>query len=277
MFQYSFGRLLEIVYKKEVAYDTSFFSENKKFTNRNFLLDKFNTQMRIASDLEIKKIKYSYGFISVFFYFFNKVINKFIFKKYYISYNKELLDLIERKNNLYLEGYFQSHYYCAPIINALIKEFSLKENPSQVFNGIYQQINECESVSVHIRRGDYLNDKKDISSLDVKYYKDSINKVEEKIKDPIYFIFSDDTEWVKINLGNLFNKVVYVTNNKIKDYEEVVLMSKCKHNIIANSSFSWWGAMLNESKNKIVIYPKDWKNIFFKKINDLCPEGWCGV
>ena len=93
-----------------------------------------------------------------------------------------------------------------------------------------------------------------------KYYKESIKLIEEKIENPTFFVFSNDMEWVKENI-QINSRVFYVDINSGDDsYKDMQLMSKCKHNIIANSSFSWWGAWLNENKNKIVVAPKKWVN-----------------
>ena len=97
------------------------------------------------------------------------------------------------------------------------------------------------------------------------------------IEKPVFFVFSDDIEWVKENLNITF-PVVYLSGIKnIKSYEELVLMSKCKHNIIANSSFSWWGAWLNTNQKKIVIAPKRWFNDVKLDTTDLIPENWIRI
>lgn len=277
LFQYSFGRLLEIEYKKEVAYDLSFYNTVNKYTVRKFLLDKFNTKMRIATDEEIKQTKYPYGIFSKIIIICKKALNKFVFKKYQVAYDTQLLPSLEKKSNVYLEGFWQSYVYYNSIIEELRKEITIKENPNEQMNEYIKKINSDNSVSVHIRHGDYLSSGKDLQALPKDYYEKSVNYLESKIIQPKYYIFSDDITWVENSMGNIFQNAVYIKQGMFEDYEEIILMSLCKNNIIANSSFSWWGAMLNITKNNVVITPKDWKNIHFKGNDNLCPKDWIRI
>jgi hypothetical protein len=108
------------------------------------------------------------------------------------------------------------------------------------------------------------------------YYHEAIKIMKEKIKNPYFFIFSDDIPWVKENL-KIDGDAFFITGKKIKDHEEMFLMSRCKHNIIANSSFSWWGAWLNNNPEKIVIAPKRWFNNEKINTSDLVPDNWLRI
>jgi len=148
--------------------------------------------------------------------------------------------------------------------------------PGNLYKNNEQKIKEKNSVSLHIRRGDYLTMQKAIDTIGVcplDYYDKAIREITRKIKNPTFFIFSDDINWVKENLKTN-SPTIFVSGGKLKDYEELILMSKCKHNIIANSSFSWWGAWLNNNPNKIVIAPKKWFKDTSKNTRDLIPESW---
>ena len=118
-----------------------------------------------------------------------------------------------------------------------------------------EPINKSNSVSLHVRRGDYLN-LKNIGVLDVDYYIKAVEYIRKNVEKPTFYIFSDDLEWCKNSLGFL-DDCIYVdwTQTEIDDLK---LMSFCRHNIIANSSFSWWGAWLNQNPKKTVIAPKGW-------------------
>ena len=105
------------------------------------------------------------------------------------------------------------------------------------------------------------------------YYNKAINFISQKIKEPVFFVITDDTEWVKNNI-NIPYTVYYLSDKKLPDYEEIILMSKCKHNIIANSSFGWWGAWLNLNKEKTIIAPKKWFNTDYINTKDLIPKDW---
>lgn len=170
-------------------------------------------------------------------------------------------DLLTSKNqNLYLQGYWQSEQYFFSIKD-LIKELLVFPELNNQNKLIFENMENSFSVSIHIRRGDYLksNNRKiynDLSSTD--YYKKSIDYFNDRFERVLYFVFSDDITWCKQNL-TLPSDTVYVDHNKgAEGYRDMQLMSLCKHNIIANSSFSWWGAYLNNYHDKIIIAPQRW-------------------
>ncbi len=142
---------------------------------------------------------------------------------------------------------------------------------------IGEMIQSFKSVSLHIRRGDYVSNKvtNQVHGVcDLNYYSHAISYIAERISNTHLFVFSDDPEWAK---GNLKTEIptFFVDNNRAdKDYEDLKLMRQCKHNIIANSSFSWWGAWLNQNAGKIVIAPKKWFNDKSINTKDLIPEKW---
>lgn len=175
------------------------------------------------------------------------------------------LEHLLKVNNSYFQGYWQNRSYFE------VKSFHLREkltfkdlSPNDLLNNeILLKIQSSNSVSIHIRRGDYL--KSPIHNiLDINYYKKAVEIIENKITEPIFFIFSDDIGWVKNQ--ELFSDCVFVDNNKNDTaYIDMQLMSLCKHNIIANSTFSWWAAWLNKNTDKIVVSPKTW----FKDSRDI--------
>ena len=126
--------------------------------------------------------------------------------------------------------------------------------------------NREETVSVHIRRGDFLNVGRDISQG--SYYKRAVEAITKKIKSPYYIVFSDDIAWVKKNY--FFGRCLFVSGCGLSDPEEMVLMSRCRHHIIANSTFSYWGALINTGIEKLVIYPRGWRK-------RIMPDNWVPV
>ena len=181
-----------------------------------------------------------------------KEINEF-------QYDKSIFNI----DNKYLDGYWQSIGYLQGIEKEIKQDFIFKNTLDDTNLNIVDNIKKTNSVSIHIRRGDYLEEKNynlfsNIATIE--YYRKAMKIIEEKVENPVYFIFSNDIEWVKENIK--FNyKAIYVDWNNGKDsYKDMQLMSNCKHNIIANSTFSWWGAWLNNNHNKIVIVPKKWIN-----------------
>lgn len=270
LFQYAFGRFLSIKRNEGVKLDASSLS-GPKDTFRTYALDAFNIDLNIATNIEIQKNKYPYAFISKFYILFSQKV----LKRYNIGYDKYLL----KSKNKYFEGYFQSYKYLDPIRDMLLKEITPKESMEDKCKEVLENIKKSNSVSIHIRRGDYVNDEKTKQAhnvCDLEYYKKAINIINDKIENPVFFVFSDDINWVRENL-KINAETHYVSNGIIKDFEELILMSGCKNNIIANSSFSFWGAWLNKNGNKIVIAPKKWHNKLDSEYKDLLPENWIKI
>ncbi|MEY4440678.1 MAG: hypothetical protein RLY49_304 [Candidatus Parcubacteria bacterium] len=272
LFQYAFGRYLAEKNKDILKLDIIGLQQNSKDTLRFYLLDKFNITSEIADYNEISPIKNPFGFLSKAFRF----LKTKLLRKFYIRFEKHLLKL---KGNIYLDGYFQSELYFKEIEPIIKKEFTLKNPLSQLTQKIEEQIrNASASVSIHIRRGDYVTDPsaaKTHGTCNLNYYAQAISKVSSSIVNPTFFIFSDDIEWVKENLK--VKSATYVSNPNLTEYEELILMSKCKHNIIANSTFSWWAAWLNSNPSKIVIAPKQWRKDIDSDKLQILPKTWIQI
>jgi hypothetical protein len=216
----------------------------------------------------------------IFNFLYNTIrLKKFKFSFYYpekrFSFDK---DALEQKNNTYFEGFWQTEKYFKEIENELRKEFTIVKPLSDYSRSISDNIKNTNAISLHVRRTDYVthsatNEFHGICSP--QYYKDAIDYVVNKVESPHFFIFSDDYDWVTENFKNLKYPVNFIKNGPEKNHEDLTLMSECKHHIIANSSFSWWGAWLNPKKEKIVIGPKQWfKNSPKANTVDLFPTGW---
>jgi hypothetical protein len=178
----------------------------------------------------------------------------------------------------YLVGYWQSEKYFQNVSQQIRKDFSFALPIENENLEIAKQIERTNSVSLHVRRGDYTNSKNtatyNICSLD--YYNEAIKYITERTIDPYLYVFSDDINWVKTNL-KIDLPCEFVDHNKgVNSFNDMRLMSFCDHNIIANSSFSWWGAWLNSNKNKIVVAPSLW---FANGTNekDLTPQSWVKI
>lgn len=181
------------------------------------------------------------------------------------------------KNNTYIEGFFQSEKFFKGVEAQIKKDFTLK-NPAEGRNEeMLHKIRNCEAVSLHIRRGDYFDNWKNRIFHGVNlsvYYKKAVKFINKRFKNPVFFIFSDDPQWVRENFKGIKESVVVDINDSKNGHEDLRLMSSCKHNIIANSTFSWWAAWLNDNKNKIITAPKKWFNNPFINISDLIPKEW---
>lgn len=161
----------------------------------------------------------------------------------------------------FLVGIWQVESYFKDIKDIINQEFIFKTPKDKKNRELMEKIVNCNSVSIHIRRGDYLSINYERLAIikDAIYYKNALDYLEKELKDPHFFIFSDDIQWANENLK--LSNCTYVDSNKGKNsYIDMYLMSLCKHNIIANSTFSWWGAWLNKNLDKIVIMPRRWIN-----------------
>lgn len=274
LFQYAFGRLIALKRGEDLKLDKDILGQRGD-TYRSYGLDAFNIKAEIASQEEVLKLKYPYGLISKAWRLFKA---KFL-RIFNIGYKKSLLKTKAR----YLEGFFQSYKYLEPIKNELKKEFSLKNDNLKIkYPAILEEIRSTESVAIHIRRGDYVSNIKVNKAhfvCDLNYYEKAFRLIKDKLKErnleAKFFIFSDDIAWAKDNLKE--ESCIFVSRPEFLDYEELILMSKAKHNIIANSSFSFWSAWLNSNPEKIVIAPTLWNRKYQRAYKDLLPEDWLRV
>lgn len=177
----------------------------------------------------------------------------------------------------YLFGYWQSERYFSEFKHEIRQDFRFRQNLDPESNRIAEAISNKTSVSLHVRRGDYAKNPKTTALHGLcspAYYSKAIDYLAHRANNLHLFIFSDDIPWVKANLPIAGHNYTYVSHNKGSDsWRDMQLMSLCQHHIIANSSFSWWGAWLNPSPKKFVVAPEKW---FAKDIDtsDLIPESW---
>jgi hypothetical protein len=175
----------------------------------------------------------------------------------------------------YLDGFWHTgDYYHNDVID-IRDELRTELTPSSSLSGenlqVANDIRDSISVSLHIRRGDFVDVSRNIS---LDYYSRAINELTRVLNDFTLFVFSDEISWAEQNL-NVKQPTVYVNNNSIDEgYKDMQLMSICDHNIIANSSFSWWGAWLNTNENKYVIAPSRWTKSWDVRNTDVIPGDW---
>jgi len=185
--------------------------------------------------------------------------------------------MMQLRDNIYLDGFWGNEKYFIDIREILLEEFQLFNPSDEVNMKLAEQIGTCNSVAVHIRRGDYVTNPitykyHGLCSLD--YYERAISEISKTTEDPHFFMFSDDPRWVKENIKTNYPTTYITHNTPAQGHEDLNLMFKCKHNIIANSSFSWWGAWLNINPNKIVYAPSRWANNFSVNTRGFLPENW---
>ena len=270
MFQYATGLAVASWQRGELKLDITGYDDPRYVnanTPRQYRMFPFNLSASIATINEVKKSRNPLGIISKLL----RAFNQRVLKKHYVDYDASLF----KKRNNYLEGYFQSEKNFVEVKDKVLKEFTLKKE-SEIFLTEKNKIDKIKSVSVHIRRGDYVTDPKTNSTHGIcskEYYEKAIDLIRSKIESPIFYFFSDDILWVKKEFGE-HEDFKYVSNPRLEEYEELFLMASCSHNIIANSSFSWWGAYLNKNPQKIVIAPKKWVNKEPDPHPNIVPETW---
>ena len=269
MFQYAYAKALQ-QRGYEVKIDISAFGS---YDLHQYGLDKYNIDLEASTKKENDK------------FYKNNIFSK-ILRKLGLDFSKKIKeksllfdsDLLNIEDDSYIEGYFQSEKYFKNIREVIIKQFTINQKVSNYAIEIENKIkNSQNSCSLHIRRGDYLNSTNiNIHGIcDIEYYKNAMKYLEEKVGNLNYFIFSDDIEWVKDNL--VIENAIYIESKEKRiPHEDIYLMSLCQHNIIANSSFSWWGAWLNQNENKIIIAPKRWfaDDTMQKQSGDIVCESW---
>lgn len=275
MFQYAFGYAISKKKNEVLKLDINSF---ETYTLREYELKLFNIETLLASKEEVEKIKFkNENIIEKLFRVIRKKVKK-TSKQYYKEphFNFDN-NVYNTQSDTYLEGYWQSEEYFKEFRRELLEIFTLKNTLHAQSLEYEQKIVSTKSVSLHIRRGDYVTNLQTNSihgTCSMEYYKNSVVQINKIIEKPQFFVFSDDLDWVKENFNFIDEMILVELNNEIPDHEEMHLMSKCKHNIIANSSFSWWGAWLNQNPNKIVIAPSQWFNDSKIDSRDLIPQSW---
>ncbi|MDD4049999.1 MAG: alpha-1,2-fucosyltransferase [Candidatus ainarchaeum sp.] len=275
MFQYAAAKSLAIAKNTSLEIDINNF---KHYTNnfRVYNLNYFNITSKINNNkiIRIYSNKYVYYLLrKTNKFLLNFILNIYFEPKHY--FNQNFFDL---SKNTYLIGYFQSELYFKSIFKTICSEFKFKV----IFDSLLvdKVKSKPSSVSIHVRRGDYLNSKicSEFNVCNLDYFYKGINLISKKITNPYFFIFSDDVMWCKKNLKIPFPHYFVEGDNKDTSLRDLQLMSLCKHNIISNSTFSWWGAYLNQNENKIVIAPKIWFNHSDKSYyKDIVPDNWIKI
>ncbi len=302
MFQYAAGRCLAERFHQELKLDLSAFNQMKGVTPRHYELQIFRIHEKFVTPPEITRytgetgltrlllrgarrlvVKQKYTpLVDALYERFINMLMPFRKKRYLREKSCEFNPKIyATPGNCLMEGFWQSEKYFRDIEAIIRKEFTLKCPLEGINLHIAQNISQSPSVSIHVRRGDYVTlesaRERHGDICDLAYYQKAIKIIAGKISAPHFFVFSDDIPWVKANLEIPF-PVSYVDHNQGgKSYEDMRLMSLCKHNIIANSSFSWWGAWLNQNKKKVVIAPNRWWNDPMSNSKDVIPESWIKI
>lgn len=289
MFQYAAARHLAYLHKTELRIDGSNFSRLTPNQEHTQQLTFFNLSAHQASNAEIRQVIEPAQPLLRMIMCIAGLMGRPAFKWKSPNIYKEpasnrfKLDILELGHDTYLLGHFNSYKYFAPIRNELLEEYTPREALSPAAQDILRQIEASNSVSIHIRRGDYVEDPgvyKGINGIITdRYYRNAIEHIASIITSPHFFVFSNDMLWVKKNF-KIPHEVTYVDFNlPQRGFEDLWLMSRCKHNITAGAStFSWWAAYLNTNEKKIVVRTQNVNNDpEFNHPEDYFPPEWVSV
>jgi hypothetical protein len=281
MFQYAIGRALAIRSGTALKLDLSSFATDIK---RRFELDTFPIQATPASEIDLKSFrlrrngnKWNWQARA------SRVLDRYlgtgrssVYRERFFHFDPMVRNL---KPPVYLDGYWQSEKYFADCAQLLHREFTPLA-PLEPENAVIAgRIGSTNAVSLHVRRGDYVNEpnvSRYHGTCSADYYRRAVDHIAGRVQDGHLFVFSDEPNWARDNLQFAQPTTVVAVNGLNRGFRDMQLMARCRHHIIANSSFSWWGAWLGRTPDKIVVAPKRWFQVDHD-IGDLIPASWVQV
>lgn len=279
MFQYAAGRALSLTRGAALRLDTQDF-EGYTLHNGFELHRIFDIYTSIASKKDIRQVLGWRAFGPLRRKLFQPRFAKFRGASLFVdSLSNQRYDLVDMLDTCYLMGNWQSERYFAQVAETIRTDFSFKTTLKGQNADLADFIASTTAVSLHVRRGDIAENPSSLAlhglcSLD--YYRKAIDYVTTKLSKPEFVIFSDDMAWVKKNL-HVDYPCHYVSHNKgLDSYNDMRLMSLCHHHIIANSTFSWWGAWLNANCDKIVVAPRRWFAANYDS-SEITPPSWTQI
>jgi hypothetical protein len=261
-FQYAAARQIALRQRVPLKLETRGFRFSK-YAAHPYALDKFNVADERAHPFDYLRLAP------------RTILRRVLVRERPNGFNENLEHI---QDDVILVGYWQDPRYFSGIGNVLRSEFTLRKPPSSRSAQIAEAIQGEESISIHIRRTDYVRNPRNVEIFEecpMDYYRDAMNLIAERCSNPHYFVFSDDPDWARANLRVNGRLMTFVTHNDTgAAHEDLMLMRQCRHNIIANSTFSWWGAWLNDNPQKIVVSPRKWFKNNRGQENDLLPSEW---
>ncbi|RAJ08397.1 glycosyl transferase family 11 [Chitinophaga skermanii] len=268
MFQYAAGRCLSLQHQSPLLLDINSYDAQQL---RRYDLDCFNIEAGLSTEADVRQFDRS---------FLRKVFDRLLpahkrkmYRELHFHFDP---GFYKATPPLYLKGYWQSEQYFKPVEEQIRRDFTFKTPFSAAVEEKAVELRGRESVAVHFRRGDY----KDPEMLRVHgivgldYYDAAIMQMQATVPGAKFYIFTDDPEWVRTNVPWQVPLEILSGNLTHTHLEDLYLMSQCRHQIIANSSFSWWAAWLNKNADKQVFTPQKWFGIKERNTKDLIPAAW---
>lgn len=300
MFHYAFYKYLKLAGFNVFLDKNSPVSKSQYQKHETFRLDYFQlNDLKFAAEDDviefIPKTKDVYlksfsmilkteSVVTIFEVFFYKLLNKLRLNHknshYWVEWEKTgkgkefYRGNLSKNTRAYMVGRYQEFYYMENIREGLLEDFKFNTEMPERVKKYFNSITKTNSVAIHIRQGDY-SGVREFDICSIKYYENAVNYILATEKNAMFFVFSDDVEWVKCNFVFLKDYcMVENTQYEKSDYFDLYLMTNCKHNIIPNSTFSWWGAWLNQNPKKIVVCPEKWNGLDLVYTDEICPVEW---
>lgn len=279
MFQFALGRALSIAHNVPLRLDVSGFSNNS--LHQGFELNRiFKGPIALAATSDLHDMLGWRSFKHLRSLLLRPSMHWLHGQRFIVEPHFHYWEGIQNlRPPSYLSGYWQSERYFSKIATLIRDDFTFTQPLSGKNHELAQAIRGNESISLHIRRGDYVSNPKTLAThgiCSLEYYRLAVANMAERLAEPRFYVFSDDPEWVRSNL-TVDYPMVFVDNNRGADsFNDMHLMSLCRHHIIANSTFSWWGAWLNPRAGKIVVAPRKWF-AHEARVDDLFPKEWVAL
>lgn len=254
LFQYAIGLDLSIKKNTNVVFDLSLFDNDF----RTYKLKCFNSEIKLISKVKFNVISSKY--LNFIFNLINEdlsfeIINDPIWK--FVDFHNGNFG-----KNIILNGFWSFNDYFLESRKIISKSINLLPQYLNLnYLEVKAKIDSKESVAIHVRRGDYISVKGNydfFGVLNLDYYKESVNLIKTKVNNPYFFLFTDDVNWVKEHFDFLNDFLIVSEVQNLEDFHEFQLMRNCRHQIIANSTFSWWAAFLNDFSERVIIQPFRW-------------------
>lgn len=280
LFQYAAGRALAEKHMTELALHADLLERDfENVTPRQYSLSAFRIRERFASEAEIERLTLRRGVVDTALRILARVGPRSNRREYFEKSSAYDPAFQELGAQVYLAGYFQSEQYFSPIRDILRHEVQLKKPGSAAASAMAEAIrNQSAPVSIHFRRGDYLTNPVAAGHhgvLPPEYFSAAKAEMSSRVTRPHYFVFSDEPDWAETHMNG--DNYTIVGGEGKTDAEDMMLIAACRHHIISNSSFSWWGAWLSDNEEKVVIAPKQWFASAREDSSDIVPAGWLRI
>ncbi|MCR5797621.1 MAG: alpha-1,2-fucosyltransferase [Eubacterium sp.] len=278
LFQYSYACLLRHLSYDDVKIDMTAFEDIINDSIRKPRLLKMKISLQTAEDNEINSIcffKHKGNPLNQR-YRLKIYLEKLLNRKYFLERTRAYIDPCDIIEHQYFDGYWQSWRYVDTVWRELKDQFVPNYELHKSTQKMIDEVSNVNSVFIGIRRGDYSAEERHYGSFGNEYYQKAMDYITGRVDSPVFYVFSNDIPWVKENIDFRNRNVVFrEPDDVVDDFEDLFIMAACRHSIIINSTYHWWGARLNEYDGKIVVAPQKW--FFDDKPIDIVPPKWVRI